>query len=123
MYGDFVVQLDDEVGRVVRALEETGLEKETLIIFSSDNGPVWYDADVRRLGHDSCGGLRGMKADTWEAGHRMPFIVRWPGITEPGTTTAQTICFTDILATAGGSGGRAGREPAPDGAPGPAGGA
>ena len=47
--------------------------------YCSDNGPVWYDTDVQRFGHDSVGGLRGMKADAWEGGHRMPFIARWPG--------------------------------------------
>jgi len=71
------------------------------LVFSSDNGPVWYDADVKRLGHDSSGGLRGMKADAWEAGHRMPFIVRWPGKVEVGSVSDQIICFTDILATLG----------------------
>ena len=54
------------------------MDENTLLIFTSDNGPVWYDADVERLDHDSAGGLRGMKSDAWEAGHRMPFIVRWP---------------------------------------------
>jgi arylsulfatase A-like enzyme len=69
------------------------------VIFTSDNGPVWFDADVERFDHDSCGGLRGMKADAWEAGHRMPFAVRWPGRVKAGTVSRQTICFTDLLAT------------------------
>ena len=55
------------------------MTEDTLVIFSSDNGPVWYEEDVNRLGHDSSGGLRGMKADAWEAGHRVPFLIRWPG--------------------------------------------
>ena len=75
------------------------MDRETLVIFTSDNGPVWYEADVRRLGHDAAGGWRGMKGDAWEAGHRMPFIVRWPGQVKAGTVTAQTVCFTDLLAT------------------------
>lgn len=98
LYGDFVTMVDAEIGKVLSAVEK--LSGETIVIFTSDNGPVWYKEDVERLGHDSAGGLRGMKADTWEAGHRMPFIVRWTGKTKPGTTTGQTICFTDILATA-----------------------
>jgi arylsulfatase A-like enzyme len=60
---------------------------------------MWLPADVARFGHDAAGGLRGMKGDAWEAGHRMPFIVRWPGRVKAGTVTDQTICFTDLLAT------------------------
>ncbi|MPZ21907.1 MAG: sulfatase-like hydrolase/transferase, partial [Luteitalea sp.] len=70
-----------------------------LVIFTSDNGPVWYDHDTTRFGHDSSGALRGMKADAYEGGHRMPFIVRWPGKVAPGSITGQTISFTDMLAT------------------------
>ena len=99
MYGDFVVMVDAMIGRVLEALDAAGLAEDTLLIFSSDNGPVWYDTDVERLGHDSSGGLRGMKGDAWEGGHRMPFIVRWPGKVEPGTVSEQVICFTDMLAT------------------------
>lgn len=100
LYGDFVTMVDAEIGKVLATLAKKDLAGDTLVIFTSDNGPVWYEEDVERLGHDSSGGLRGMKADTWEAGHRMPFIARWPGTIKPGSTTAQTICFTDILATA-----------------------
>jgi len=71
-----------------------------MVVLSSDNGPVWYGEDTRRFGHDSCGGLRGMKADAWEAGHRMPFIVRWPGKVRPGSQSQQTISFVDMLPTA-----------------------
>lgn len=99
MYGDFVMMVDAEIGRVLAALEKAGLAQNTLLIFTSDNGPVWHPADVARFGHDASGGLRGMKADAWEGGHRMPFIVRWPGRVKPGTVTDQTICFTDFLAT------------------------
>jgi arylsulfatase A-like enzyme len=99
MYGDFMMMVDEQIGMVLNALEEAGMSENTLLVFSSDNGPVWYDVDVERLGHDSSGGLRGMKADAWEAGHRMPFIVRWPGRVEKKSVTEQTICFTDILAT------------------------
>ncbi len=99
MYGDFVVMVDSMIGRVLRALDEAKMSDDTLIILSSDNGPVWYEKDVKRFGHDSSGGLRGMKADAWECGHRMPFIARWPGKVEAGATCDQTICFTDMLAT------------------------
>lgn len=99
MYGDFMVMVDAMIGRVLKSLDDNQLAEDTLVIFSSDNGPTWYDKDVKRFGHDSAGGLKGMKADAWEAGHRVPFIVRWPGKVKPSTVSGQTICFTDVLAT------------------------
>jgi len=98
-YGDFMAMVDGMIGRVLKALQDTGMDEETLVIFSSDNGPVWYDWDVQRFGHDSSGGMRGMKGDAYEGGHRMPFIVRWPGQVKPGSVSNQTIGFTDVLAT------------------------
>jgi len=100
LYGDFLMMVDHEIGRVLAALESASMLDNTLLVFASDNGPVWYPADVARFGHDSAGGLRGMKADAWEAGHRMPFIVRWPGTVRAGSVCDQTISFTDLLATA-----------------------
>jgi arylsulfatase A len=99
MYGDFTMMVDAEIGRILAALDKSGLAGDTLVIFTSDNGPTWYEADVERLGHASAGGWRGMKSDAWEGGHRMPFIVRWPGRVKAGTVSEQTICFTDLLAT------------------------
>ncbi len=101
MYGDFMMMVDDHIGRVLSALDDSGLAKDTMVVFSSDNGPVWYDRDVDRFDHDSSGGLRGMKADAWECGHRMPFIVRWPGKVNPGSVSHQMIGFTDVMATLG----------------------
>ena len=99
MYGDFVMMVDHEIGRVRAALEAAGVLDSTLLVFASDNGPVWYPADVTRFGHDAAGGLRGMKGDAWEAGHRMPFIVRWPGTVAAGSVCDHTLGFTDVLAT------------------------
>lgn len=99
MYGDFAMMVDDEIGRVLAAIDRAKMKQNTLVIFSSDNGPVWYEDDVRRFGHDSSGGLRGMKSDAWECGHRMPFLVRWPAKVRAGSVSDQTICFTDLLAT------------------------
>lgn len=99
IYGDFVQMVDAQIGRVVTALRDSGMSRDTLLIFTSDNGPCWDDKDVERFKHDSAGGLRGMKGDAWEAGHRMPFVVNWPGVVEAGATSQQTICFTDLLAT------------------------
>lgn len=99
MYGDFVMMVDAEIGRVLRALDKADMTRNTLLIFTSDNGPMWFPEDVTRFGHDAAGGWRGMKGDLWEAGHRMPFIVRWPGRVKAGAASDQTICFTDFLAT------------------------
>jgi arylsulfatase A-like enzyme len=99
MYGDFTMMVDAAIGRILASLDDRGLAADTLVLFTSDNGPTWYAADVARLGHASAGGWRGMKSDAWEGGHRMPFIVRWPGRVKAGTVSTQTICFTDLLAT------------------------
>ena len=99
MYGDFAMMVDHMVGRVLQSLLRNGMADNTLVIFTSDNGPVWYQRDVERFQHDSSGGLRGMKADAWECGHRMPFIARWPGKVAAGSQSDQLICFTDMLAT------------------------
>ncbi|MFT7172639.1 MAG: arylsulfatase A [Paracoccaceae bacterium] len=99
IYGDFVMMVDAQIGRVLSALKAAKMEEDTLVIFTSDNGPCWFDKDVKKFNHDSQGGLRGMKGDAWEAGHRMPFIARWPEKVKSGTTSKQLICFTDFLAT------------------------
>ncbi|MCA9192858.1 MAG: sulfatase-like hydrolase/transferase [Planctomycetales bacterium] len=99
LYGDFAEMVDKMLGRVIAAMERAKMLDDALIIFTSDNGPVWYEEDAKRFAHDSCGPWRGMKADAWEAGHRMPFIVRWPGHVAPASECSQTICFTDLFAT------------------------
>jgi arylsulfatase A-like enzyme len=99
LYGDFVTMVDHQVGKVLATLEEAKMSEDTLVILTSDNGPVWYDSDVSKFDHDSMGPLRGMKGGAWEGGHRMPFIAKWPGTVATGSTSAQTICFTDIFAT------------------------
>ena len=98
-YGDFVTQVDDAVGQVLTALESAKLSQNTLVLFTSDNGPMWYPADVEKYGHSAAGPWRGMKGDAWEGGHRMPFIARWPDKTPAGATNTETICFSDMLAT------------------------
>ncbi len=99
LYGEFLAHVDASVGRVLDALDAAGMDRDTLVIFTSDNGPVWYDADDARFGHDAAGPLRGMKGDSFEGGHRMPFLVRWPGVAPAGAVRSDTICFTDLLAT------------------------
>ncbi len=99
LYGDFTAQVDNSVGRVLQTLDELGLSENTLVFFTSDNGPVWYKQDEKQYDHKSTYFLRGMKADAFEGGHRMPFIARWPGHIPPGKSTDEIICFTDMLAT------------------------
>ncbi|MCA9266108.1 MAG: arylsulfatase, partial [Planctomycetales bacterium] len=99
LYGDFAAMVDAHVGRVVQTLADAHMLDETLLIVTSDNGPVWYASDAAKFGHDSVAGLRGMKGDAWEGGHRMPFLVRWPGHVTPGSVTESLIGFTDVLAT------------------------
>jgi arylsulfatase A len=105
-YGDFVAQVDWTVGQVLSALERTGLDRETLVIFTSDNGPEItgevkvgvYDR-IRRYGHASMGPLRGAKRDLWEGGHRVPFLARWPGTIPAGQGSEELIVLTDLMAT------------------------
>jgi len=99
LYGDFVAQVDDCIGQVLQTLARAGLAKNTVVVFTSDNGPVWYPEDVDKFHHSAAGAWRGMKGDAWEGGHRMPFVARWPGRIKPGTTSAEIICFTDLFAT------------------------
>lgn len=99
MYGDFVMTVDDVVGQLLECLRRSKLEDNTLVMFSSDNGPVWYEKDILKFGHDSVGGLRGAKGSAWEGGHRVPFIVKWPGKVRAGTRSDRTIAFADVYAT------------------------
>ena len=98
-YGDYTSQTDGALANLLNKLEEHGELENTLVIFSSDNGPVWYHEDVEKYGHSSTGPLRGMKGDSWEGGHRMPFIVNWPGMVQPNSVNRDLVCFTDLLAT------------------------
>ena len=100
-YGDFVVEHDWSLGQLLDTLERTGQIDDTLVIVTSDNGPARREAESEDGAqiHVSSGDFRGRKSDIWEGGHRVPFIVRWPGVVEPGSTSDETICLTDLLAT------------------------
>ena len=98
-YGDFVAQTDAVLGAILRVIEEAGATHETLIVFTSDNGANWLPGDIAQSSHRANAAWRGQKADLWEGGHRVPFIVRWPGKVHPGTTSAEVICLTDLFAT------------------------
>src|ERR1019366_8829850 len=85
-------------------LTRTGLATNTLVVFTSDNGPECVEIDpgayarARRYDHWSMDGLRGVKRDTWEGGHRVAFLARWPGHVPRGATCAETICHVDLMA-------------------------
>ncbi|MEE2973391.1 MAG: arylsulfatase [Planctomycetota bacterium] len=104
-YGDFVQQIDGEIGRLLTALEMAGMSDDTLVVFTSDNGAHWPVADIDRYRHDAHLGRRGQKADIHEAGHRIPMLVRWPGVIEPGTTFDEPVCLTDLHPTCLAAGG------------------
>ncbi|MEZ4861569.1 MAG: arylsulfatase [Caldilineaceae bacterium] len=105
-YGDFVCEVDWAVGEVMAALERKGLADNTLLIFTSDNGPESIPAaaggcyeHARQFGHYSMAHLRGAKRDTWEGGHRVPFLARWPAVTPAGTVCNQLTTLGDFMAT------------------------
>jgi arylsulfatase A len=100
-HGDFIHQLDHVVGELLATLEQLGVADNTVVIFTSDNGPettsvIHMRADFR---HDGARPWRGVKRDGWEGGHRVPFLVRWPGHVKAGTTSAQLTSLTDVIAT------------------------
>jgi arylsulfatase A-like enzyme len=127
LYADLVMETDALVGQVLDALEKSGQAGNTLLLFTSDNGCAPYignttveeardttfqdwpwdrekheDLPVAALeekGHFPSGPLRGYKSDAWEGGHRVPFIIRWPGTVKPGSTCSQLVHQADILAT------------------------
>ena len=102
-YGDFVMQTDEVVGKVMAALSSNGLDENTLVIFTSDNGCSYPAANGKKLeseyGHYASAQFRGSKSDIWEGGHRVPFIVRWKGTIKPNTVCNTTICSTNLMAT------------------------
>ena len=100
-YGDFMMQTDAFVGQVVKALDDKGLTDNTLLIVTSDNG-CSKAANFKELeshGHFASAQYRGSKADLWDGGHRVPFLVKWPGVVKPGSVSDVLTCQTDLLAT------------------------
>lgn len=98
-YGDFVAQTDAELGRLLAVLDRNGIADNTLIVFTSDNGSHWPESDIKKFDHDANNGWRGQKADIHEAGHRVPFLVRWPAVIQGDSVSEQTVCLTDLYAT------------------------
>ena len=98
-YGDFLVHTDDAMGRVIQELDKLGYRDNTLVIVTSDNGPLWFDPDVQQTGHRASHIFRGRKGDIWEGGIRMPFIARWPGKIQRSTTSDEVVSLVDMMAT------------------------
>jgi len=121
-YGDFVMATDDALGQVLKALDDCGAAKNTMLVMTSDNGSFMYRLDhptsptkpgeggKDHLGDSTIQGylaknhtanaeLRGTKADAWEGGHRVPYFVRWPGATPAGSTCDKPVCHVDLWAT------------------------
>ena len=125
LFGDYIQELDAHVGEIASTLDELNLTKKTLVVFTSDNGSTPKDfkgtqnvvlnladdsgdirekfktakADAKTLGHVTNGPWRDGKGTPYEGGHRVPFIVRWPGRIAPGSSSEHPLCLTDLLAT------------------------
>lgn len=99
-YGDFVVETDAMAGKVLDALDQAGFAKNTIVIFTADNGAEGYAYErAKNYQHWSSEPFRGLKRDLWEGGHRVPFIVRWPNVIKAGTVSDETISQVDLAAT------------------------
>lgn len=115
VYGDVVVQVDAIVGRVMKALDQANLADNTIVVFTSDNGSPARDGHTdpadgqvkgatphtvtKNYGHVPNTPWRGLKSDIWEAGHRVPHIVRWPGVVQAGKVNNELVCLVDWYAT------------------------
>ena len=113
IYGDFILQTDDIVGRINKKLKDLNIKENTLLILTSDNGSFMHRIpehkadhieDFKTVGyhvknHQPNHIYRGTKADIYEAGHRVPFLVQWPNTIQPNTKSSKTICLTDFYAT------------------------
>ena len=101
IYGDFVMETDAAVGRVLDALDQSGAAKDTLVVFTSDNGFATSVglSGLEKKGHYPSGRLRGFKTDAWEGGHRVPFVIRWPRVVQSGTRCDHLVLQADLMAT------------------------
>lgn len=99
-YGDFVFETDDAAGQLLQAVKDAGLDDNTIVVFSADNGPEHYAyARDARFNHWSAKPFRGLKRDIYEGGHHVPFLIRWPGITKSGSVSNALVSQIDLFAT------------------------
>lgn len=99
VYGDFTHQTDAVIGQVLAALKTNGLAENTLVIVTSDNGSHWKASDIEEFDHLANANWRGMKADIYEGGHRVPFIASWPQGIPAGSVSDENLSLVDLLAT------------------------
>ncbi len=100
LYADFVMETDAVIGRVLDALDNAGIADSTLAVLASDNGCAGFVIpELEEKGHFPSAHYRGWKGHTWDGGHRIPFIARWPEVIEPGSISQQTTCLSDLMAT------------------------
>ncbi|WP_062105884.1 sulfatase family protein [Bacillus niameyensis] len=97
--GDLILEMDWTVGEVMKTLERLGIRENTLLIFTSDNGPHPKTEEITKYGHKPVRELRGQKADIWDGGHKVPFIASWPQYIKPGSISSELICLTDLMST------------------------
>ncbi len=98
--GDFIYELDTQVGKLLEKLDSEGLTDNTIVFFTSDNGALWPRiCDFGNESHDNNGPLRDYKASVYEGGHRVPFIVSWPGVINPGSVSHEAVLAHDWVAT------------------------
>ncbi len=105
-YGDVVEEIDWSTGQILEALERNGIDQNTLVVFTSDNGPWVVGSNKKKIKGGSAGPLRGAKGTTWEGGMRVPFVARWPGrlpagLVRDGIATTMDL-FTTLIEAAGG---------------------
>ena len=100
-HGDFIFELDHITGELLATLERLGVADNTIVMFSSDNGPEVPTVVAMRRDHQHDGARpwRGMKRDQWEGGHRVPLLVRWPGQVAPGSVEDELVSLVDVMAT------------------------
>ncbi|TKG97370.1 hypothetical protein EYV94_02765 [Puteibacter caeruleilacunae] len=107
-YGDFVYEIDWCIGQVRQALKDNGVDENTIIIFTSDNGSPAKNGKnmggpnesvIADYGHNPSADFRGIKSDVWEGGHRVPFIVKWTNKVKGGEKTSELSCSMDLMAT------------------------
>lgn len=100
-YADLVMETDAAIGRVLEVLKSSGVENDTFVLFTSDNGCASYIGvpAMEAQGHFPSGPLRDYKTSVYEGGHRVPFVIRWPGVVKPGSVCKQLVLQADTMAT------------------------
>ena len=99
IYGDFIFDIDDAVAQIKNALVRNGIDENTMLIFSSDNGGYWPQEEIELYAHDSNQGRKGQKGDVWDGGHRVPLVISWPEKIKQPANYEHLVSLTDFFAT------------------------